>query len=249
MAESVQILLEQMIPEFEKWKKKKIFTDAEIKRIIKKRTQFEYKIRSRNPNKVDSLRYIAYELHLLKLVKQRCIEMGVNKKKHILIGFVVRRLHFLFDRTLLKFPGDEKILLQYFDFCANNKANKAMDRVLGRAVAFHPTNENLWVMAANWHYQRNQDFKTARTLLQRGLRINESSQVLWLQYFRLEMLYRETVMERLLMLEKPLSSSSGATSSTSSGTTIIYIISFSFLWSYHCPNLSVSLYFLSAALV
>jgi len=55
-------------------------------------------------------------------------------------------------------------------------------------------------MAASWEFEKNGNALSGRTLLQRGLRINGESKKLWLEYFRLELLYLEKLRERRKIL-------------------------------------------------
>ena len=60
--ESVQEYLEGMVPELEHNRKLGIFSEEEIRRIVKQRRHFELATRKRNVRPVDYLRYIRYEL-------------------------------------------------------------------------------------------------------------------------------------------------------------------------------------------
>lgn len=97
MAETVQFYLEQMVPELEDFEQKGLFTkvpfryfydskrfaywpgrqeQAEIKAIVKKRTNFEYALKRRIAKKIDFLRYIEYEMNLEALRKKRKARLG-----------------------------------------------------------------------------------------------------------------------------------------------------------------------------
>lgn len=75
MADLVEYSLEGTIPEMDELLKKGLFTKPEVKAIVKKRTNFEYLLRRRFPEKRDYLRYIDFEINLLEL-KQKRIERG-----------------------------------------------------------------------------------------------------------------------------------------------------------------------------
>ena len=40
---------------------------------------------------------------------------------------------------------------------------------------------DLWIMAAKWEFEENKNIPNSRSLLQKGLRVNPSSQKLWLE--------------------------------------------------------------------
>ncbi|XP_067211528.1 U3 small nucleolar RNA-associated protein 6 homolog [Linepithema humile] len=71
MAEFVDKRCEDMIPVLEQMGNIKLFDKSEIKNIAKKLKEFEYKIQRHTKCKEDYLRYIQYEMDLLKLIKQR----------------------------------------------------------------------------------------------------------------------------------------------------------------------------------
>ncbi|XP_017876078.2 U3 small nucleolar RNA-associated protein 6 homolog [Ceratina calcarata] len=71
MAEFVEKRCEDMIPELEQMERMKLFDKNEIRGIAKKLKEYEYKIQRHTKTKEDYLRYIQYEMDLLKLIKQR----------------------------------------------------------------------------------------------------------------------------------------------------------------------------------
>jgi U3 small nucleolar RNA-associated protein 6 len=67
----------QMLAELKDLGEKGLFSPAEIKHIIKKRTAFETALVRRIPNKNDYLRYAAYEMGLEALRRKRATRMSV----------------------------------------------------------------------------------------------------------------------------------------------------------------------------
>ncbi len=57
MADTVRYLMEEMIPELEDMQKKRYFTKAEIKQIVRRREEFEYKLKRKAALKADFLRF------------------------------------------------------------------------------------------------------------------------------------------------------------------------------------------------
>ena len=62
--------------------------------------------------------------------------------------------------------------------------------------------ENVWLSAAKWHIECNNSPNVARELIQRGLRLNPQSKLLWHEYFRMELLYCDLIKKRKVILEK-----------------------------------------------
>ena len=76
MADTVQELLEDMVPELEDLARKRIFSQPEIKEIVRRRRDFEYKLKRRESQKSEYLRYVQYERTLDKLRGKRIFHMA-----------------------------------------------------------------------------------------------------------------------------------------------------------------------------
>jgi len=112
MADTVQRVLEDMVPELEDFRKRKLFSEAEIKAIVKKRTNFEYLLLRRPPKRVDYLRYIAYEMNLNQLRKKRKAIKG-SEKRSVSDNSIGMRIHFIFERAVRKFGNDTHLWKQF----------------------------------------------------------------------------------------------------------------------------------------
>ncbi|CAG8509378.1 159_t:CDS:10 [Ambispora leptoticha] len=200
MAETVQYYLEQMVPELEDLEQKKLFTKAEIKLIIKRRTNFEYSLERIQPQKMDFLRYIEYEMNLEQLRKKRKKRMNIKGKTTISDYAIPRRIYQIYDRALIKFKGDVALWLQYIEYAKTSGAGKLLGKIYGRAIQLHPTKPELWILAAKWEFESNANIVAARVLMQRGLRFNNASKQLWQEYFKLELLYVEKITTRRKIL-------------------------------------------------
>lgn len=84
-------------------------------------------------------------------------------------------------------------------------APQMLGKLFARALQLHPRNPGLWIKAASWEFFDASNSSSARSLMQRGLRINPGAKNLWLQYFRLEFCYVEKVTGRreVLGLDDP----------------------------------------------
>jgi len=72
--------------------------------------------------------------------------------------------------------------------------------VYASALQANPTSVSLWIDAAAWEYEGNQNMLNARALMQQGLRLNDESQQLWSEYLRLELLYIRQIKSRQVIL-------------------------------------------------
>lgn len=71
MAELVQFNIETFIHSLVDLEKFGIFNSNEVKQILAKRKEYEYRIRKVNKNVDDFLIYISYEISILKLIRIR----------------------------------------------------------------------------------------------------------------------------------------------------------------------------------
>lgn len=120
---------------------------------------------------------------------------------------IIQYIHLLFIRAKRKWKEDLSWHLQHAEFAKEAKSHQMLSRIYAEALQIHPRNESLWIEAASHEYfgytdsnQKDDDdddddttgggsIKSARVLLQRGLRINPQAQNLWLQSFCLELHY------------------------------------------------------------
>ncbi|KTW28431.1 hypothetical protein T552_01692 [Pneumocystis carinii B80] len=189
MAEKAEYFLEQSFPEIVDLQRKLIFTSVEIKSIIKRRTEFEYALARRIVKKEDFLKYIEYEMNLEALRKKRIKRLNIKGKPTISDWGGVRRIFFLFERATQKFHGDEDLWLQYIRYAQHEKSTKLLGKVISKALQFHPTKPKLWIFAGYHELNWNGNISAARTLMQRGIRLNMYSSELWLEYCKMELIY------------------------------------------------------------
>jgi len=89
---------------------------------------------------------------------------------------------------------------QYINFCKSSGAQRQLGRVYASALQANPRSVSIWVDAAAWEYEGNQNMLNARALMQQGLRLNEESEQLWCEYLRLELLYIRQIRSRQVIL-------------------------------------------------
>lgn len=215
MADTVRYLMEGMLEELDAYENLGWFSKEEIRKIVKERTNHEYHLKRRAALKTDFLRYIEYEEKLEKLRKLRKrkfqgkdpsqVSKGKNEKHE---GYILRRIHFIYERAFRKFWGDLRLWMAYFEFCKKSKANKLMSKALTRCLQLHPNEPGIWSYAASWEFESNHNVEAARSLMLRGLRTCKHSVDLWLEYFKMELLYAMKLRKRrqILGLEEKESS-------------------------------------------
>lgn len=200
MAEYVQQSVEEMLPELEQMERVGLFTAVETRKILKKRTNLEYKLRRRTKCKEDFMRYVQYEVHVLTLVKKRRKKIGYHNKVKDIDVAIIHRIHNLFRLATNRFPDDVKVWLSHIEFSQVRKEKSNVSRLFNKMLQIHTKKPDLWILAAKWELESNNSPDNARLLLQLGLRYLKTSKQLWLEYFRMEILYAEKLRQRRSVL-------------------------------------------------
>ncbi|XP_021369780.1 U3 small nucleolar RNA-associated protein 6 homolog, partial [Mizuhopecten yessoensis] len=191
MAEFVQQNIEGMIPELEQMERVGLFTAAESRQILKKRKGFEYKLQRKTKKKHDLLQYIQYETNVLALLKKRRQKIGYSFKKLEIDNAISQRIHKLFRLATYRFQEDVKLWLSHIHFSKTRKEKTTVSKLFTRMLQVHNRKSDLWISAAKWEFEENMNHENARHMLQKGLRFNPSSKQLWLEYYRMELLFAE----------------------------------------------------------
>ncbi len=110
--------------------------------------------------------------------------MGIRYK-----GTGHRIIYSLYNRATRKFSGDLTIWMQYIDFARKDRAYKRLNDIFTAVARLHPTNPDIWILAATYFIDTQADMTNARSYMQRGLRFCKNSEQLWLEYAKLETLY------------------------------------------------------------
>ncbi|XP_057840089.2 uncharacterized protein LOC131049986 isoform X2 [Cryptomeria japonica] len=206
MADTVQYKLERMIPELDDLEKRGLFNKTEIKEVVRRRRDFEYQLKRPCPLKEDYLRYIEYEkqLEALRNLRKKEVVRGLkenNKKWHFSLcdKASARRILDIYRRLLTRNKGDLRLWFEYAEFCREHRNNN-MKKVLGKALNYHPNVPGLWIYAAAWEFERNLNVNAARALMLSGIRACPKSEILWLEYFRMELIFVNKLRARKIAL-------------------------------------------------
>lgn len=189
-----------MLPELKDLVQKSLFSQSEVKQIVKKRTQFETALVRRIPKKSDFLRYAAYEMNLEQLRRKRVERLKLEKTAPSISDYaLVRRQFQIFERALKKFKSDVGLWIQYIQVAKREGARSLVGRITARALQLHPRTPALYIIAAS-HELNHMSPSAARALLQRGLRLNADSVDMWREYVRMELGFVEGMKRRWTVL-------------------------------------------------
>ena len=195
----------------------------------------------------DFYSYLQYELNLDKLRVIRCDYNNVGKERadafRTVEGACQRHISYIFDRAIRRFPSEMGLWADYVSFLKERKLISALNSVFGKALSLNPKNESLWLQAAIHELDVNNNLHSARTLLQRSLRANKTSQKLWKKYFEFELwnAVRITERQRILGLEVDNSPIQGAPQVIFKHALISLPTEVEFACELHKSSLSVSL--------
>ncbi|KAK5082082.1 U3 snoRNP protein [Lithohypha guttulata] len=199
-ADKARYFLEQSVPELKELERKKIFTPTEITAIARKRSDFEHKVNARGSSPTDFAQYAEFEINVDQLRKKRVKRLGIRATIHN----GQRRIFFVFDRGMRKFPGDLRLWMQAIEYARSQQARKKVTQMLTNLLRLHPSKAEIWIYAAQFALDENGDMTEARGYMQRGLRFCKNSKDLWLQNFRLEIAWIAKIhaRRRILGVEK-----------------------------------------------
>ncbi|KAJ2549864.1 U3 snoRNP protein [Coemansia sp. RSA 1933] len=207
MAEVVQYHLEQMVPELEDLERKGIFDKQDLRGLVKKRTKFEYALKRRRVGVSDFLRYIEYEMNVNALRRERKHRLKIRGKTTVSDYSIDQRIISIFERALVRHSQDKSLWLQFIAFVKGlgtsddgNGYSRLLSRIHARAITSHPYDAKMWIVAADNQFRDNGNGGAARKLMQRALRVNPKSKMLWMEYYRLELLLVEKIKARRRVL-------------------------------------------------
>ncbi len=189
---------------------------------MKKRTDFEYVLKRRQLVIDDFRIYLSYEIMLDDLRLARTHRIGKDSSKEttsllrsIQAGFI-RHISYIFERAIRRFPSHLPFWLEYIAFLNKRKSTSILNTVYGRVLALFPKSEEFWLQAAIHELEMNNNTHAARVILQRGIRTNGRSTLLWTKYFEVELwsALKIAERERLLGIDNDSASSTAPLAAT-----------------------------------
>ncbi|XP_012304702.1 U3 small nucleolar RNA-associated protein 6 homolog isoform X2 [Aotus nancymaae] len=202
MAEIIQERIEDRLPELEQLERIGLFSHAEIKAIIKKASDLEYRIQRRTLFKEDFINYVQYEINLLELIQRRRTRIGYSFKKDEIENSIVHRVQGVFRRASAKWKDDVQLWLSYVVFCKKWATKTQLSKVFSAMLAIHSNKPALWIMAAKWEMEDRLSSESARQLFLRALRFHPECPKLYQEYFRMELMHAEKLRKEKEEFEK-----------------------------------------------
>uniref|UniRef100_A0A672M4X8 UTP6 small subunit processome component n=1 Tax=Sinocyclocheilus grahami TaxID=75366 RepID=A0A672M4X8_SINGR len=193
MADIVQQRLEDRIPALEQLERVGLFTNKEVKSMLKRSTALEYKLHRTVQSKDDFITYIQYEINVLELIKNRRARIGYHFKREEIENPIIHRINHVFRRA-------EDVQLWLSQVAFNNKwICDFLSKVLSSMLAIHPDKPGKLLFKKN-----NFSFSwfSARHLFLRALRFHLESKKVFQEYFRMELMHAEKLRKQQQELEQ-----------------------------------------------
>lgn len=200
--------LEKSAPELEDLYEKGLFTKPELSVIMRRRTEFEHRITGRHSTQRDFTRYAEYEMNVERLRRKRVARIK-PEREGISQWAGPRRILYIYDRATQKFKGDLSLWMQYLNYARQQRSANVVSKIFTQLLALNPTRPEVWIMAAKYEFEHNASIKAARAIMQRGLRFNNDSETLFLEYFRLELLFVSKARARRELLDALVDTEAG----------------------------------------
>ncbi|KAA8499489.1 U3 small nucleolar RNA-associated protein 6 [Porphyridium purpureum] len=190
MGDVVNRLLEKGVVELKLLEKRRVLDAAEIRQVVRQRRGHEQRLLRGDVQPQQYLDYVEYEKALQRLIQRRCRKKSVHPKVSAkLDGLWRRRVIYLFNRTLRRFPADEQLWLEFLRHCATTGSTRATSRIFSRALAVLPLSEKLWVASFSWHMDHSPDSSHARSIALTAMRMLPTSALIYKAYFDLEVAF------------------------------------------------------------
>ncbi|KAG1703637.1 U3 small nucleolar RNA-associated protein 6 [Nymphon striatum] len=200
MAEVVELNIERTIPVLQQLERVNLFKKDEIKSIIKHRKALEYLLKRSTKSKADFKKYIQYEINLLGLLKLRRAKIGYQFKKVEIDNVHIQGINRLFKMAVFLFQNDIDLWIAHISFLKKIHWTGSISKMYARMLQVHSKVPEVWIDASKWEFESNSSPENARSLMQRSLRFNVKSEKLWLEYFKLELMFAEKMKNRLEIL-------------------------------------------------
>lgn len=192
----MQLMLEETLGELELMERIGLFTNTEIRKITRKRKQHYYYLQRRVKTKEEYLKYIEYEIHLLKLVTKRRELHGIRGRKSDIDNSVASRINHVYKSCVFRYQSDVELWESYIKFLEWMGWNDMVSKIYTRMLQVHSNKPAIWIAAAKWEMEVLKAAESARALMLRALRCHPKCKEIFLQYFEIELMYSDQISKR-----------------------------------------------------
>ncbi|KAA6391340.1 MAG: hypothetical protein EZS28_013135 [Streblomastix strix] len=183
--------------------KYKIYTNDEMKAILKRREIYMYNISQHTRDISAFEHFINYERGLLSETRRRRQEAGLMPLQTEFK--CVARIHWIQEKLLRRNYFSVKQWIVYAQFCIIEGSTRVLSRLFGIALRLNQHSTGLISLAAFFELEQGNGIVAARSVLQHGLRVNPKSSALYETFFALEMThYKNGVLHRVTLPDEDI---------------------------------------------
>lgn len=197
MAELVELKVEKMIPELEEMERIGLLSDVEVRKLIQKRKNFEYRLARRTKGKAEIINYVNYEKKLLELLRLRRKQLHMSEKKDSVDNAIAKRCIenlMTLTRTWPRHLDTWAFRIKFAEFLG---WKEEVCRAYYAQSKFHAEKVDVWVAWAKYELEWKSNFDGARRILVSGASQHHPKSVqLKRELFRLELLYVEALRKK-----------------------------------------------------
>ncbi|XP_042866469.1 U3 small nucleolar RNA-associated protein 6 homolog [Penaeus japonicus] len=188
MAEKVELMIEKMIPELEEMERTGLLSNVEVRKLIQKRKNFEYRLARRTRSKLELINYVNYEKKLLELLRIRRKQLNLNEKRGSIDGAIAKRCIeklVVLTRMWPRHLDTWALRIKFTEFLG---WKEEVSRTYRAQTKFHAENVNVWIAWAKYELEWKSNFDGARNILvSSASRHHPKSIQLKRELFRLEL--------------------------------------------------------------
>ena len=166
MADKVENILEHMLTEFDYYQREELFSNKEIKGIVKMRRAHEYKMYRKDASPDFFFEAINYEKTLwTKKNMRKAKQVGKPKKFDFQDHQIKRRIIYLYDRACRKFRQNICLWKEYLCFLLKTRSMQKLNRVLATVVQLHTTVLDFWLISVYTELEIKGNLFSSRNLM------------------------------------------------------------------------------------
>lgn len=172
MAETIHYRLERMIPDYEILKSLNIMTDEEVKKLHKKREDFEYKLQGHLRSKEEFKEYLRTECILLLSLKEKVPKGSTGEK---VIQNLLTRIKTLYQNALTYYKEDLDLWTSYIHMLIRFECIAETSQVFSNVFKYHSDKPMIFIRGADFEFKTAKNIENAKNILERGLEKHPTS--------------------------------------------------------------------------
>uniref|UniRef100_F1KTA6 U3 small nucleolar RNA-associated protein 6 n=1 Tax=Ascaris suum TaxID=6253 RepID=F1KTA6_ASCSU len=200
MSEFVEESLERLLPVYELLHTVQLLTTEEVNEFIKRCRNYEYRLQKSVKDPNDFMLYADYLRGALRLIRIRRRRLKYFFKHNEIDGAIKGKIADIYRRCSERFQGRADIWRKRLNYLKKENMLARCSKAFFRALQVLGRDVKLRAEAARWEFEKNKSINNARLHLQLGLRSFPESHLLWITFFRIEILNVDRLLKRRRVL-------------------------------------------------